>query len=68
MPSKSIKITIRVTPARRSESQEVKATGILGDLNVGTYSLELSNQTLTSTSTAEQYVKGVLTNVLANMA
>lgn len=65
--AKSNKLTIRITPARRTETITWQGSGVFGTLNLSTYSGELMNQPLTSGASAEAYFKAVVTAVLAAM-
>lgn len=65
--AKSNKITIRVTPARRTETISWQASGQFGELTLSQESGELVNQPLTSTTTVKAYWTAVLNAVLANL-
>lgn len=65
--AKTNKITIRVTPARRTETISWSGSGAFGSLNLSTVAGELVNQPLTSETTAHGYWNQILTAVLAQI-
>ena len=65
--AKSNKITIRVTPARRTETISWQGSGEFGSLTLSQESGFLQNQPLTSAASVKDYWTTVLNAVLANL-
>lgn len=65
--AKSTKFTIRVTPARRSETISWSGAGQFGSLNLAQVSGQLNNEALTSAATPQAYWAAVLALVAAQL-
>lgn len=65
--AKDNKITIRVSPGRRTESITWSASGQFGLLNLSQEFGTIPNQQLTSAATVKAYWTDVLNAVLANL-
>ena len=61
------KITIRVTPSRRTEDVTWSGSGQFGSLNLSTTRGQLLGQPLTSEATSNAYWRDVLTLVLSQL-
>lgn len=65
--AKTTKITIRVNPARRSETISWSGAGSFGSLNLAQTSGQLNNEPLTSAATPNAYWAAVLALVVAQL-
>lgn len=61
------KITIRVTPAAKSQTVSVRTTGTWGGVTLAGMSIDLPQQTLVVPTSAGQYWTAILNEVLANI-
>lgn len=65
--AESNKITIRITPGRRSETITWQGAGTFGSLILSSVSGQLVNQPLTSGATPQAYFQAVLNQVAAQL-